>query len=350
MLLRQWLSLILAACLIAAPNPVAIAAPSAAPSATPSFKIMLLLYRGTTDAETGFMDYFKKRKIPVEFIIRDAQADNRKIAEFVAEAKQIRPNLIYTFGTTMTSEVVGLQGAVDPARHITDIPVVFNIVADPVGAKLVKSLKSSGRNLTGASHLVPLSAQMKALQSLRSTQKLGVIYNPQEKNSQLTVQELENLAPRMNMTLNLVPVTNNPEQRPDTDNLNRALAELIASRPQFIYIPSDSFLIKNARLVVQAANAANIPVFAATEAPIRTDGALAGLVSTYYNVGEFAAYKAEQILQKKVAPANIPIEVLHRFTFLVNMRAAKKLRLYPPAQVVKIAELISPADAIDARE
>jgi len=318
--------------------------------ATPSYKIMLILYRGTTEAEKGFMEYFKKRQIPVEFIIRDAQADNNRIAEFVREAKAIKPDLIYTFGTTATTEVVGIQGEVDANRHITNIPVVFNIVADPVGAKLVKNMKSSGRNLTGASHLVPLATQMNALQSLRSISQLGVIYNPQEKNSQLAVQELEALAPQLKLTLQRAPVPPAASGKPDSDTLEQALKTLIASKPQFIYIPSDSFMIKNARMVVQTAHAAGIPVFAATEAPVRTDGALAGLVSTYYNVGEFAAYKAEQILVKKVAAKDIPIEVLHRFTFLVNMSSAKKLKVYPPAQVLKIAELISPVEATDARE
>lgn len=315
-----------------------------------TYKVMMLLYRGTTDAEKGFMDYFKRRQIPVEFIIRDAQADNSKIAEFVREAKAIKPDLIYTFGTTVTAEVAGLQGEVDPARHITDIPVVFNIVADPVGAKLVKNLKSSGRNLTGASHLVPLPAQIKALQSMRSTQKLGVIYNPQEKNSLLAVQELETLAPQFKMTLQLAPVEPQGGRKPEPEDLSKAMKLLLASKPQFIYIPSDSFLIKNAKSVILSAHGAGIPVFAATEAPIRNDGALLGLVSTYFNVGEFAAYKAEQILVNKTAPAAIPIEVLHRFTFLVNMTAAKKLKVYPPASVLKIAELIAPTDAIDASE
>ncbi|MHB9117358.1 MAG: hypothetical protein ACYC2R_03670 [Burkholderiales bacterium] len=42
--------------------------------------------------------------------------------------------------------------------------------------------------------------------------------------------------------------------------------------------------------------------FSATEAPVRHSGALMGLVSSYYNVGQFAAYKAEQILVNKIPP------------------------------------------------
>ncbi|MDC8758306.1 ABC transporter substrate-binding protein [Janthinobacterium sp. hw3] len=311
---------------------------------------MMLLYRGTTDAEKGFMAYLHRRKIPVKFTICDGQADNGKIAACVQTAKTLQPDLIYSFGTTVTAELVGLQGQVKPGLHVTDIPVVFDIVADPIGARLISDMKSSGRNLTGVSHLVPLAAQMKALQSMRGTRHIGVLYNPQEKNSLLAVQELERIAPQFDMSVQLKPVALDRNNNPSADGLHKAVKELLANKPQFVYIPSDSFLIKNAKTVVQAANLAGIPVFAATEAPIRNDGALLGLVSNYFNVGEFAGYKAEQILVKKIPPSQIPVDVLHRFTYLVNMTTAKKLRIYPPAAILKIAEAIMPLDAIDARE
>lgn len=342
MVLRRLLILVCLLCTTATSQAAAVA--------PKPFKIMMLLYRGVTDAEKGFMNYFAKHNIPVEYIVRDAQADNSRIADFVREAKEIRPDLIYTFGTTITAQVVGLQGEVDPARHITDIPVVFDIVADPVGARLVTSLKSSGRNVTGASHLVPLAAQMNALQTMRPTRSLGVIYNPQEKNSQLTVQELERIAPQFKLNLHLEAVGQDAAQPPKSTDVTDAVRELIGKKPQAIYIPSDSFMIKNARRIIQEAHAAKIPVFAATEAPIRNDGALLGLVSTYFNVGELAAYKADQILSGKTAPEKLPVETLNRFTYLINMGAAKKIGVYPPLSVVKFAELLSPLEGVDARE
>jgi putative ABC transport system substrate-binding protein len=337
--------LLLLCCLI---SPLSAWAAEAAGSKP--YRIMMMLYRGSTEAEKGFMDYFKRHRIPVEFIIRDAHADKTRIAEFIREAREQRPDLIYTFGTTVTSEVAGVAGEVDPARHITDIPIIFNIVADPVGARLVTDLKSSGRNLTGASHMVPLPAQMQALQAMRNGQKLGVIYNPNEKNSQLAVQGLEKVAPRFSISLQKAAIRPDARNQPSTEGIVAAMQELLEKKPQFIYIPSDSFLIQNAALVVQAAQKAGIPVFSATEAPIRERGALLGLVSTYSNVGELAAYKAVQILQKKTPASSIPIETLNRFTYLVNMKTAKKLGIYPPLSVMKFAELITPTELIDARE
>src|SRR6476619_5199112 len=127
-------------------------------------------------------------------------------------------------------------------------------------------------------------------------------YNPNEKNSVLAVRELDKVAPSFSLTLQMVPLPVDGAKQPSVDDIGTAMRDLIAKKPQFIYVPSDSFLIKHAGVAVRAAHAAGIPVFAATEAPIREDGALLGLVSTYANVGELAAYKADQILSKQKTP------------------------------------------------
>jgi hypothetical protein len=70
-------------------------------------------------------------------------------------------------------------------------------------------------------------------------------------------------------------------------------------------------------------------------------GALSGLVSRYYNVGQFTAHKAEQILVGRVAPSSIPVETLKRFSYQIRMAAAHKLKLPPPLPMFNYAELIT---------
>ncbi|MFC4159103.1 ABC transporter substrate-binding protein [Chitinimonas lacunae] len=305
----------------------------------PPWRIMLILYRGMTEAEKGFMEYFSRRGIAAEFIVRDAHEDRRRIAEFVREARTLRPDLIYTFGTTVTAEVAGTIDTVDPTRHITDIPLVFNIVADPVGARLVPRLTSSGRNLTGASHLVPMDAQLRALHSVRPARRLGVIYNPAEANSILTIAQLKAAVGR-ETTLLLAPMTLDADEKPVMSELAAVMNRLLVQQPDFLYLPSDSFVIANARRIIEPARAAGVPVFSAAETPIRQAGALLGLVSRYYNLGEFVGYKAEQILLGGKRPADIEIDRLNRFSYLVNMEAAKQLKVYPPVSAFKFAEVV----------
>jgi len=237
-------------------------------------------------------------------------------------------------------EAVGAMGAVNPQQHIVDIPSVFNIVADPVGAKLAGAFAPTGRNLTGVSHLVPMLDQLRAMQRFRPVKKLGVVFNPVEANSELAVVQLKQHAAQLGFTLVEAPLLSPPGQRPTIVDISDATRLLIAAEPDFIYLPSDSSLIERATVIVELATRARIPLLSATEGPIRNDGALMGLVSNYANAGAFAAHKAEQILIGKQAPGRIPIETLQRFTLLVNMGSALHLGIYPPLDLIKIAELL----------
>jgi putative tryptophan/tyrosine transport system substrate-binding protein len=302
-----------------------------------SYKVMMILFRGTTPAEIGFMDHLRRR-LSVEFLVRDVGGVRHKAREFAEEAQRERVDLIYTFGTSVTLDVVGASGKVDPAVHVTNIPVVFNIVADPVGAGLAPAFAATGRNLTGVSHLVPMTDQLRAMLRFRQVTKLGVIYNVSEPNSRLAVTQLRELAAQFKLQLVESPITSGPN--PGVAEVAEAMQPLIAARPGFIYLPSDSSLIERAAAIVELARAAGIAIISATEGPIRQDGALMGLVTNYANAGAFAGYKAEQILRGKQAVRSIPIETLQRFALVVNMATAVQLGVYPPLDVIKIAELL----------
>ena len=151
------------------------------------YTVAMVLWRGITDAEKGFMDFLKNEKMQVRFIIKDCEKDKKRLRGFVDEIKASKPDLVYTFGTTVTRSVVGTLSDRSADKHILDIPVVFNIVSDPVGAKLTSSLESSNSNFTGVSHSVPIDTQIKVMKKAKPLNKIAVIYNPLERNSILTV-------------------------------------------------------------------------------------------------------------------------------------------------------------------
>ncbi|SFV04655.1 ABC transporter substrate-binding protein [Pseudoduganella namucuonensis] len=330
---------------------LACALPPAAAQARP-YRIYMILFRGETAVEHGFRDYFAVHGIPVELIVRDVALDVGKVPELVAEARAMKVDLIYTWGTPVTLAVVGKEGAVDPSRHVTDIPVVFTMVASPVGAGLVKSLASpagpgqakspasSGRNLTGASHVVPASQQFSAIRAYRRFDRIAIIYNPAEPNSVQNVKDLRALAATERFQLIERPVPLDDKGQPIASALPGMVAELSSLAVQLLYIGPDSFLGANRKALTEAALLRRLPTFSATEIPLREGKALFGLVSGYENVGRLTAFKAEQILRGKVKPAAIPIETLARFSYLVNMSVAAQLDLYPPLKVINYAEVL----------
>lgn len=302
------------------------------------FRIYMALYRGWEECAQGFKDYFINQNIPVELIVRDAAQDKSKLPEFVAEAKSLGVDLVFTWGTTVTQEMLGTIDTVDPTKHITRIPAVFAIVSQPVGSKVVPDLKSSGRNITGTSYLVPMETQVNLIQSYRPITRLGMVYNPLEKNSLVAIDELKALGGQMNFELTAVPV-DVVEGKPSVASIPNKVAEVKAAGVEFLYIPPDTFLNVNRDILTEAALEQKLPSFAAAENPVLNSKALFGGVYRYYTVGQLTAYKAEQILVHKKAPADIAIDPPKRLSLIINMPVVRALGFYPPMNLLGLAEI-----------
>jgi putative ABC transport system substrate-binding protein len=317
----------------------ALSLPWRADAADP-FKIFMITFRGETEVERGYRDYLAQRRIAVEITLRDAERDAKKVAAFVEEIRAMKPDLVYTWGTPVTLATVGAYDAVDPAKHITDIPVVFTMVAAPVRAKVVPSLASSGRNVTGAFHVVPTDAQLRAMQSYREFSKLGVIYTPSEQNSVALVEELRQLAVTNGFELIERRIKIDDAGKPVADGVEDLVRELKEAGATWFYLLPDTFLGTILDRVTPYARDISLPTFGASELAVREGGALAGLICRYYSVGQLTAVKSEQILVGKTKPADIPIETLRRFSLIVNMEVARALHLYPPLAMLNYAEVI----------
>lgn len=339
-LLNSWLASALVAVLLVFGNADA-GAQTRVRHADKPYRIYMITYRGKTDVEKGFEDFFKSRKIPVEIIYRDLAQDPTRFPKFLEEIRATKPDLVYTWGTSVTLGIVGTYDAVDPKRHITDIPVVFTLVAAPAQAKIVRDLKSSGRNVTGVSHVVPTEAQFRAMASYRPFQRVGVLYTPTEKNSVVLIDEMRDLGRKMGFTTVERKFQLDASRKVTAEGAADLVREIKQAGVQWLYLPPDSFLGTQAKdIIIPTAMALGLPTFASTEQLMDT-GALTGLVSPYYMVGQFTAHKAEQILVEKIPAKDIPTETLKRFSFQVRMEASEKLKLPPPLSLFNYAEIIT---------
>lgn len=315
--------------------------PARAAVAGKPFRIYMILYRGETPTEAGFMSYFRAQGIAVEFIVRNVDRDIQRVHELIREARALRPDLIYLWGTSVTVAVCGALGKVDPQKHVTDIPIVFAMVTFPEGAGLIAKRSSTGRNITGVSHVVPISRQVDAIREYRRFTNIAVVFNPAETNSQQSVDELKKISQRGNFQLLEFPVPLDDKKRPLQAALPDLLRAIALRRPNYLYLGADSFLAENREVVTETALTLQLPVYSATEVMLRDGKALFGLVSPYRSVGQFAAYKAALILQGNQKPQDIPVETLPSFSYIVNMSIAARLNFYPSLKVMNFAEVIS---------
>ena len=82
----------------------------------------------------------------IVYEVVNTSGSKEKIANAVKEVIEKKVNVIYAITTPVTKEV----------QRLTEdklIPVVFSVVADPVGSKFVKSIKEPGGNMTGVTNL-----------------------------------------------------------------------------------------------------------------------------------------------------------------------------------------------------
>ncbi|MFK8252747.1 ABC transporter substrate-binding protein [Ancylobacter terrae] len=317
------------------------AAPARAKSSGRPFRILMLTYRGETDVERGFRDYLSASGRDFEFVARDANRDPGKVADFLQEVPDLKPDLIYTWGTPITLQTVGPYDAPDRARFVNDIPVVFALVAAPVKAKIAPAFASSGRNVTGAVHVVPTDVQMRALQSYRPAKTVGVLYSTTEQNSVAIVAELRALLGAKDVKLVEQTFTLDAKGQPSAEGVADKVRQLKADGAEWLYLLPDTFLGTIYSQVTPVARDAKLPTFGAAELAVREGGALVGLVSRYYSVGQLAAQKALDILVDGKKPSEVPIETLKRFSLIINMKVAKQLDAYPPIAMLDYAEVIT---------
>ncbi|MGA1842700.1 MAG: ABC transporter substrate-binding protein, partial [bacterium] len=146
--------------------------------------VMMLLWHEETQAESGFKDVLAE-EFPdqnINYTVYNVYKDLDRLEEFIAENDEEKFDLIYTYGSRITSMV---------AESYTKTPIVFDVVFDPIGYKIIESWDKKQPNLTGASNSIPLDLQIRKMQQVFGKGNMGLIYNPSNKNSLYLKEEMK---------------------------------------------------------------------------------------------------------------------------------------------------------------
>lgn len=303
-------------------------------------RVYMILYRGETALEQGFRRYFSANGIELDFIVRNVGMDLGKVPGLVREARLLGADLVYTSGTALTQAVAGIADSVDKRRNLTDIPLVFAIGDDPVAAGLAGPHHTSGRNITGTSHQVPMARQLDAMLAYRRFGHIAILYNPTDPVAVDNAKALRDATRNAGIALVERTVPLDETGTPMAGAIGDMVSALARGRSPLLYIGNDALLVSQRKAVTDAAIAGGLPVFSPVEAFLRDGKALFGLVASQEQVGRLAAYKAALILQRDAAPNTIPIETLVRFSYLVNLAVARQVNLLPPMKVIDVAEVL----------
>ncbi len=301
-----------------------------------------IFWEGCEHGCQGFLDEIENSGFDAEVLIRDAMQDRDKLPEFIAEARGIGADLVLTYGTSVTLGVAGQMDDAEPEKFISQRPLVFMYVSDPFGSGIAESFEGSGRpHIAGTYNRVPEAVNIKTIRTIQPDfDHLGILFNLNERNSALKVKEMAELSKEMGFELTALEIDPGNQGVPDPALIPGKVAELAEAGVDFIYLGSSSFLRLNAEVFTGAAVENGLPILSPYEEVVREQDALLSIAARAADVGALAAQQALKILRDGVEPGDLPIARVTDFAYVVNMDVANKLGMYPPIELLQIAEIV----------
>lgn len=213
------------------------------------------------------------------------------------------------------------------ATSITDIPVLFSAVTDPVAAKLVASLEAPGGNVTGTSDKNPVREQLELLKKIKPEAKsVGIVYSSGEVNSQVQVDWAKEAGAELGLTIEAKAISASSEVQQAADSLN----------VDAFYVPTDNAVVSALEGLLQVSQNKKIPVISADGESVKR-GATATYGLNYEKLGEQTAAMAVKLLKGEAKAATMPVETITKVELYVNTTAAEKIGLEIPADLLSSA-------------
>jgi putative ABC transport system substrate-binding protein len=273
--------------------------------------VQLAEHPALDDARRGFEDGLKELGVNVEIDYKNAQGDIPTTMTISQKFANDKVDLIYAIATSAAQSAKQTAG---------DIPLLFSAVTDPVKAGLVDTWDNVGTNVTGTSDLVEETAkQLRMFQVMDpSIKKIGIIYNTNEINSEIQIEEVERVAPEVGLEVITVGVSN-------INDLPQALESLI-KKVDALYNISDNMVANSVELVANKLLENNMLSISAEESQV-TGGILITNGLSYYELGIQTAKMAEDILVGGVDIKTIPVGLAEKTSTTVNIETLRALGL-----------------------
>jgi putative tryptophan/tyrosine transport system substrate-binding protein len=272
--------------------------------------------------ELGKLGWIEGRNIGID--IRWAAADLESMKRYAKELVALRPDLILTSSTPATAAML---------QQTRSIPIVFVIVADPVGSGFVESLPRPGGNATGFTPIVR-SLGGKWVELLKEIAprlaRVSLLFNPPTATFiEGYVSPFKTAAAAIGAEAAIAPVNDMP-----------GFESLVATEARgpnsgLVVIP-DAFTIQHRAEIIALAARYHIPAVYWS----RSFTEAGGLISYGpYIVDEYrrAATYVDRIL-KGSKPSELPVQAPVKFDLVVNRKVAKALGLEVPASLLAAAD------------
>jgi putative tryptophan/tyrosine transport system substrate-binding protein len=253
---------------------------------------------------------------------RWAEGSVARLPALAAELVGLRPDVIVTSGTPAAQAV---------QHATTDIPVVFNMVSDPVASGIVTNIARPDANVTGVSNFFPamISKLLELIETASGAKRIAVMFDPANPGKQIDLRYLQDGGRTTQIAIEPLPVHN-------ADDVNAAFAAMAKNPPGALIVLVDSVTISNMAPIVKQVAALKLPAIYQE----RTFVELGGLMSYALNYCQHmqrAAVYVDKIL-KGEKPSALPVEQPATFQFVINLKAAKAIGMTLPQTLLTFAD------------
>jgi putative ABC transport system substrate-binding protein len=261
------------------------------------------------------------KNVRIDYRLAGIDADT--LRKYAAELVALAPDVI----------LVQSSPAIAPLLQATQtVPIVFTLIADPVGAGYVDSLAHPGGNVTGFT-VFEYSIGGKWLELLKEiaprVTRVAVLREAAVAAGPAQFGAAQTVAPSLGMELR-------PVDTRDAGEIERAITAFARGANSGLLVTGSSSATLHRDLIVALAAQHRLPAVYFNRLFV-TAGGLISYGADYVDQFRRASRYVDHIL-KGEKPANLPVQAPTKYELVINLKTAKALGLEMPATVLARAD------------
>jgi putative ABC transport system substrate-binding protein len=258
--------------------------------------------------------------------VRWGDGDPDMLRTFAKELVDLRPDALLGGSTA----VIGAL-----ARETRTIPIVFTVVADPIGSGFVGSFAHPGGNITGFT-AVDAAMGGKWLELLKEiaplTEHVALLFNPS------TAVPIQLFMPSIQAAASSVAVQASAAPVHAKDEIEDVIAAQARNPGGGLIVMPDTFNTNNRDLIAALAARYGVPASYPQNVFAQAGGLIAYSSVWIESYRKGAGYI--DLVLKGAKPADLPVQAPTKFELLINMKTAKALGLKVSAKLLSLADVV----------
>lgn len=241
---------------------------------------------------------------------QNAQADFNNLQPISQRIKEGKPDVAVGIATPSAQSLVD---------EITDLPVVFAAVTDPLDAKLVPTLEAPGANVTGASDSNPdaIHQLMDFIAAeFPEVKKVGIVINKGEPNAVVMADTAKARLAEHGIELVEAAIANSSDIP--------IAAQSLVGQVDALYVTLDNTVVEAIDILIDVAYTHDLPFFTSDRDTVEA-GAFATVGFKYYDHGYEVGEMLLEILKDGKNPGDMDVRKPQNLDFILNLGTAEEM-------------------------